>query len=508
MMLATLRDVVPDDHKARVYTVLYDIEHGAMPSGTDDLRIKHQERDQTNYSAIMKGETITPDGKLSKAQEVLKKRTSELDQAQAIQILNYLMTSVIANRTLNGTDNASQVFETLNDRGKEVDQVDLLRNFLYSHLKRERGDIARQIHRNLEDMRRDAHDPRQSKAKTRLNAYVQCALKCRYGPIRTKYLYLDAKKAIQQEIAAKGKDKADETVRALSAYLCEPKNINTFKVLYQGNDQADEITSFTIAAGTANRRRNMRDYVRELSAYKAVSLPITFAVITSYLNAPQSERTRIAKAGHRIVQDFNALIMRTAVLQPKFVPSVFEEAIARWSKEIMGRINNNTQRRISKEIALEDREGVWEDSAFQARMEDLRFLSTPDANSKAKSLLYALYRQGQSDLSTLDGRLTLEHVLPESVEHVAGWGPYFTDDNHEHYAHMLGNMTLLASSDNKNSTSFNASFTSKKLVFQKSVIQANRDIAANQAWTPETIRKRQHQLANDASQVWKPSGPG
>ena len=74
MMLAALTDLVPGEHKSRVHTTIYDIEHGAISSGTDNLRIKHQERDQNTYSAIMKGEQITPNGKLNKAQELLTKK--------------------------------------------------------------------------------------------------------------------------------------------------------------------------------------------------------------------------------------------------------------------------------------------------------------------------------------------------------------------------------------------------------------------------------------------------
>ena len=507
MMLAVLRDIVPDGYKTLVNPAIYKIEHGTILTGTEDFRIQHQERDQNNYSAVMKGEQIGPNGKLSQAQEVLTNRASKLDPKQAIHLLNYLMSSVIANRTINRTENATQVFETLNDRGKEVDQVDLLRNFLYSHLKREDSDIARQIHRNLEEMKREAHDQRQDQTKTRLNAYVQCALKCRYGHIRKEYLYQDAKNAIQNEIAAKGNEHAEETVRDLTEYLCNRRNIGAFIVLFKGNEHATEIIDFTGVAGFANRQRNMQDYVRELSAYKAVSLPITFAVVTRFLNAPQRERRVIAKAGHRIVQDLNALIMRTAISQPRFVPYAFEAVIAKWAKEIMDSLSNDTQKRISKEISQEDRENVWNDSAFREKMETLRFPRTNEARSKAKRLLYALYRQMQGDLPPLGNRLTLEHVLPDSAQLVDGWNPHFTADNHERYANMLGNMTLLTSSDNRSTASFNESFENKRLTFQNSAIQANRQIAANDDWTPEALVKRQSQLARDACQVWKPSGP-
>ena len=418
MMLAALLHKVPDEHKARVHTIIYDIEHGMIHTGTENLRIRHQASDQNKYSSIMKGEQLSPNGKLHKAQIVLMKKTSQLDQVQAIELLDYLMASVIANRTINRTENATQVFETLNDRGKEVDQVDLLRNFLYSHLRNDRSDLASQIHRNLEEMKREAHDRKQYKNKTRLIEYVHCALKCRYGHIRKKFLYQDVKQAILEEIVTKGKESAEDTVRELTEYLRTPNNISAFIALYEGNDHAEAINEFTTTAGASNRRRNMRDYVRELSEYRAVSLPITFAVVTRFLNASPRERRPIAKAGHRIIQDLNALIMRTAITQRKFAPSNFEDVTTKWGKEIMECLNKDSQMRISKEIAKEVQDQIWDDNVFTEKMESQRIV----ARNKAKHLLYSLYRQKQSDLPPLDKYLTLEHILPESVDHVAGWG--------------------------------------------------------------------------------------
>ena len=94
-------------------------------------------------------------------------------------------------------------------------------------------------------------------------------------------------------------------------------------------------------------------------------------------------------------------------------------------------------------------------------MTELRFPKAKSTNGKAKRLLYALYQHEQNDLPSYD-RLTLEHVLPESPEHVIGWGPHFDNDNHERYSLMPGNMTLLSPSDNKGTATFNQSFGNKK----------------------------------------------
>ena len=65
---------------------------------------------------MAEGGIISPNGKLSRAQEVLRNRAELLNEAQASALFKYLLDSVIANKTINETANATQVFETLNDR--------------------------------------------------------------------------------------------------------------------------------------------------------------------------------------------------------------------------------------------------------------------------------------------------------------------------------------------------------------------------------------------------------
>ena len=506
MMVAALRDVLPDLYKANAQRVLYDIANDVVPTNVTaaNLRIKHQESDRTKYAVIMRGGQLPPNDKLSRAKEILTQKANQLDEDLAGKLLQYLMDSVIANKTINGTENATQVFETLNDRGKKLNPVDLLRNFLYSHLKGDRNDLHHEVHTHLEDMKREAQD---AKSDGHLIAYVQCALECRYGPIRKSYLYQDAKKAIEQEVADKGNENAEETVRELTAYLSNRNNIIAFKAVFSGDELSDEITKFTESAGEAAAHRNMRDYVRELKAYK-VALPVTFAAVAKFLNATTAnERRVIARAGHRIVQNLNALIMRTASAQPRFTPSTLEQPIARWGKEIMDGINRDSPNKIVNEITQNDREQIWNDGAFEDKMAELRFPRTKDANSKAKRLLYALYRHEQSDLPS-DKSLTLEHVLPDSTQHLPGWNPPFDANNHERYAFALGNMTLLTASDNKGTESFNQSFENKRETLENSALRANRDIAGNDEWTPDVIGQRQRQLAKIACAVWKPHVAG
>ena len=499
MMIAVLRDVLPPLYTADANRVVYDVPHGDylenMSEGTP--RIKHQEGDKQKYLVITRGSSITPNGKLSKAHDILKQEVNQMNEEQAGKLFEYLMNSVIANKTINGTGNATQVFETLNDRGKKLSAVDLLRNFLYSHLKGPQTQLHRDVHNNLEAMKQSA------KSEGYLATYVHCALECRYGHIRKNYLYQDAKNEIESEIKrgkGNGFINAEETVRDLSKYLSDQNNINAFKSVFNGDEHGAEITAFANSARATNRPRNMCDYVRELKHYK-VALPATFAAVARFLKSDAAKKRGTAIGGHKIVQCLNALIMRTASVQRSFIPSAIEEAIAQWGKEIMEDTGSQTTSKIIAEIIQTDPEQIWDDGAFEYRMNALRIPNNKDANSKMKRILYALYRYEQSDIP-LDKSLTLEHILPESVAHIDGWRPHFDEDNHESYTAMLGNMTLLSSIDNKNTKGFNQSFGTKKETFKNSSVRANRHIAENTVWTPESVSERQRSLAILACKVW------
>jgi hypothetical protein len=498
MMVAALRDVLPSQFKNDAQRIIYDIAHGSIPTNADNIRIKHQDYDRSNYAVIASGNSINHNGKLTAAQNVLRKKAESLDEPDAKKLFAYLLDSVIANRTINETGNATQVFETLNDRGKKLNHVDLLRNYLYSFLKGDRNDLHETVHRNLETMRREARDP---KSDGQLIAYVRCALQCRYEPLRSNYLYQDAKSKIDKAISDNGVENAEETIRDLTSYLCDPQNIAAFKAVYKGDEFASEITAFTSAAGTSNHRRNMRDYVRELTAYK-VALPVTFAVVSRFVNATTDpERRTTARAGHRVVQSLNALVMRTVAVQRSFRPTPLEGPIARWGHEIMEGIDNSTPNKLSAKMADTDPENVWEDNAFRESMNNVRMAE----DSKAKRLLYALFRHDQPDLPNYNS-LSVEHVLPESAAHLSGWTAFDTN-SHERNAQMLGNMTLLAKSENKSDDAFNASFPNKQDTFRQSAILANREIGDYDDWSPNAIAQQQSKWATVACQVWKPHGP-
>ena len=93
--------------------------------------------------------------------------------------------------------------------------------------------------------------------------------------------------------------------------------------------------------------------------------------------------------------------------------------------------------------------------------------------------------------------ITLEHILPRKPE--GNW-PSFTDDEAKNYATRLGNLVLLRASNNSRLGS--NEFSIKKAVYGQSPYVLTSMINEESDWTPETVNARQSKLAILALKAW------
>ena len=120
------------------------------------------------------------------------------------------------------------VYETINCRGKQLDDLDLIRNYLYSHFNSE-SDSERKnsVHENLERIR--TIFPSSKKA----SEYMRCHLQCRFGFLRKDHFYRDARDAIRTQ-----RDRKHGTTELLADYtfnlieqITSPESLELFRTL-------------------------------------------------------------------------------------------------------------------------------------------------------------------------------------------------------------------------------------------------------------------------------------
>ena len=129
----------------------------------------------------------------------------------------------------------------------------------------------------------------------------------------------------------------------------------------------------------------------------------------------------------------------------------------------------------------------------------------PNQVALLRSLLLRIDMEMQ-DISvskTYNGRVTIEHILPQKISNEY-WRSEFSDEQHEFWVHRIGNLTLI--SGHKNSEAQNSDFNKKRSIYKKlnnrTSFDITKDICDNESWNIETIEKRQNKFKNLMMKLW------
>ena len=477
--------------------ILFDISPTTM-NNMDEVknsspRINPSLKDRLNYGLIIRGRHLEPNGKLKKAWHILHNRSLDLSEGDADRMLRYLTKSVVAVEITTGEQNATQVFETLNDRGKRLEDVDLLRNHLYSYFGTDSDERHRRVHDDLVALRDQFDGPY---AVNKMSEYVRCTMQCRFGFINAKRLNKGTIQAITKDIEGFDNEAKKDYIADLAFELRKSEHIQAFLVLDKADMYSELVKDFVSKAGTEYDKRNMRDFITEMRDYK-VTRPIFFAILMQFQRAQGGEKRSKARYGHALAQNITAFMMRTAAATDKFSPATVEGTLSNWGRQIAEVLGKETVADFAAALKNIDKSRIWSDKDFRDALLNLR-LESP----KAKKILYPLYKFEQSDLSQQNQEhMTVEHIVPRSPKWLIGWEE-FGEDTHASYSTRLGNLTLMSRSDNKSEEEHNESFEAKKALLRVSALKENQRLAECEIWGPQAITAREGTLIDLACQVW------
>jgi len=101
------------------------------------------------------------------------------------------------------------------------------------------------------------------------------------------------------------------------------------------------------------------------------------------------------------------------------------------------------------------------------------------------------------------GRITVEHILPQTPSNDSDWVKIFSEEEREEWTNKLGNLVLL--SGIKNSRAKNFSFKRKKDVYFKgksTAFKITQDLEKVEKWTITELKDRQEALIRDAKEIF------
>lgn len=350
---------------------------------------------------------------------------------------------------------AYTVFETLNARGLELTETDLLKNYLLS--------LADRLSKSQMDpvLRQWARIT----ARVGISSFPEFLrhhLNSQREYVRQKQLF----KTIKSDLTS-----LDDVFKLLDrleadAAWFEALNdyANAFWLDYQG----------------------AREHVRVLNLFNVSQFtPLVLAAKDTF-RAPQ-EIVEVLRYCAVISVRFNGVGRRST--------HMLEEVYNRAALELRrGTVSTLAALRQSlRPIYISDEE-------FEADFSALRLRNRGTSGKRLRYLLAKIEKQlSGADISDEAMTATVEHILPENPG-TTGW-EHITFEAHERSHERIGNYSLLERPLNSQLAG-NAAFSQKQTVYAQSQYHTSKQLVDYAEWTEETIARRQTSMAKVAKTVW------
>ena len=465
----------------------------------DTLRLTPPLHDRSRFTQLVRGHDVGTNGKLTSAWNQIAPFVGAMDADTQRAFFDFLLERVeISVLYVPRTEDTNAVFEALNGRGKTLEDLDLIRNHLYSYFADPDDEQRRAtVHQKLENTLSALSMTRNSK---RASEYFRCFFQCEYGFLQERRFYRATRVRIRAQAGKTGAGYVFDLVNDLA----KPASVELFRSISAPTPNRDLIEAFCRSSGTSGRQRNLLVFLDELRRYRVVE-PLLFALLRLYANgAVSGGQQALAGAVHGCISDLTSFVMREALCEGKFEPSKFEAAFANCAQEV-------AQIRTVEDVDILDRLRECDGSLV---MDDKRFVSRlatvplKDTRRRAKHLLFAINAARQCDASALDfSGCTVEHVLPMSEEHWGGWSGFQRVGlDRRDWVNRIGNLALLGVGGDYGSAAFNSEFGAKRHVFEESPFWVTRAVAERDNWTPDDVERRSWELARKAARVWTFSG--
>lgn len=507
-------EVSDSQREGRALRILFDLDENTACSLDNALnyspRITPQEDDIVHYEQMLRGNTIGTNGPITAAWEKIDDFIASQDLEESKKYFDFLVQKLeIARLQVPTNVDPNAVFETINCRGKILNDLDLIRNYIYSQFNTDENSEKRNsTHKKLTDIHtffsvRGRGRPATLELTPRYQ-YMRCHLQCVFGFLRRDNLYRDFRREMRNQIEITGKPPEDLAFQ-LTEKVAERKSLALFsETIITSSPNLDLIRSFNTDCRKTSSKRNLGVFLRELREYR-VTQPLVFALLKAYLDESDGQRKkRVAKRVHTNLSRLAAFVLRTALVAPKFEPSHFEAKFSNFAREIMQ--SNYIPNKKFVEFLLDcDRHNynILDDSKFKEAVIAMD-MKSGKPSGKIKQFLIGINNDLQRGPQTLNDlrRLTIEHILPRSERHWNGWERFSEVDPNE-WINRIGNLTLLATGENKPGDRDNASFDRKKEIYEDSTLAITRKLTEYDEWTPENIERRQLDIAKRAVTVWR-----
>ncbi len=377
---------------------------------------------------------------------------------------------------------ANKIFETLNDRGETLTQLDLFKNFVLGYLPDD----------------------------DKYNDYImQCHVKLDYDIDKlARYFFIYSQ-------MTNGYDKKNNgtnswyrhwKIKILEKCGKEISDIQTHlqELLYSINNdiqfyntsisKEDKLWVGSKQKGEYKDIDNMIDYLRRYS----ITHSLMFVLVKNYNQHKNNDKDFITL--YRCIKILYLFIFRVWLIYGLSRTEKVEEIIANVAYTV-----NKTKDLVSPSCLMEilkekgegtPRIGLIDNDLFISKLTTIKYTNNQMPGEILKKIVH---NEQKIDIGGKDNasEVSVEHILSHSEKHFqSNWANDFSFVEFLSYRDRLGNMTLLRQDENNNlSKDGNENFKSKKLVYSESGFNITKEIAKCKSWEASEIEKRQKKIA-------------
>lgn len=479
ILLAAMRDHLITQKNKELAQELYSLYlTNQYKKNTEEFyKVLPTEDDRDTYQTILQDKKTKKEGQTKKDQiyasynffkKQLKKPHKEEDFTLDIAKFKAVILErlILVNITSDDKDNPYLIFESLNYKGQELTQADLVRNYIFMQLPRERR----------EEIYKNKWLPLQDKFKANM------APKEYAGELTTAfwfYLRKDGKSVGEKEVYKEIKNRFDRA-----------KNDSELKL--------EELVQFANYYQSLKFYKNEREESLQRWFERLIRLDFTTCHIFLLNVYYEYEQKKLS------LENFEKIL--------RYLESYF---VRRWFANVSTRSLGNVFNNLYGEVTATNPDdlveglrkvlGGYEKTKIWPSDEEFRkgILNTPvyaprGSNDRVKLILESL-----TDLLSKEQvnkqNLTIEHIMPQTLN--SQWKSMLganSADVHKQFLHTLGNLTLTG----YNTEIGNKPFDEKKSIYLESNVSLNKYFQDITIWNAQAIKERAQKLADIAIQVW------
>ncbi|MDJ0580407.1 DUF262 domain-containing protein [Crocosphaera sp.] len=468
ILLASLRDKLREENPRFSEQLHEYFLINKFQDNDDYFKVLPTQADRNSYKAIIDLE-INPDeanGKITESYQYFTKKINKEKADFCEKIKNIILEKlVIVNITSGEDDNPYLIFESLNNKGEELTQADLVRNYIFMKLPREsREKQYNRLWLPLENRFKEQAGEKYSGELT--NAFWF-------------YLRKDGRSVSKNNIYQSLKKKIDNSSDGLQEEL---QSLVKFSQYY-------ECLNFP---ETEESDSMLKKYFIGLKKLDFTTSHIF--LLNVYHNYQNSEISK---------DDFEKILI---YLESYFVRRLFSGV----STRVLGGIFNNLYKDIQKEntgnivqrlykiLNCFENQKRWPTDAEFRKGIVIHSIYSQKTAERTKFIIEKLEKsQGRETVDISE--LSVEHIMPQTLSNK--WKQTLGGTNARNYKswlHTLGNLTLTA----YNSELSNKPYSDKQEYLIDSNLYLNRYFRDINDWNFDEIKERGNRLADIAIRVW------